>query len=1056
MNISLRNDIDIELSLYRQYNEGKAGRNGILKIMLNACSVSSFESQDDIENRFITISVHNDSQIQAACVDLGNGKGNPVTVCVDRNNEALIYYSSEGNGYITFCAGYLDDSPVIAETLKVKNVFNFKKEQLTIKNIKSDHYIFASISGDAGKIAATVVDPYGEPVSGIDVEFFLDTVGFGDVDWTQTTLDVTQGKSDENGNVFAELRSTQTMGFTITSCIKTTNIKSKTITVYFESPEIASNITLSIDNSFRATANGNDQIVLDIYLKSISGQPIADKAITWSTPDGWEVFNIYNYSGMTDNYGHLTLAIKSCKSGTVRFSVNANSWGTPSLEGHKDIIFISDTPASISAKPPKTPFVSADGASLFPIVFSITDSHNNPVENAQVYAVADDSSYINSNIQFTDSTGCVTFYVRSATPGLCTVNATLPLRNLSAKGYIQFYNSWPGDVFITTDMSHDGLVRAGENIDLTVWAWQDRQCGVPLAGCPVVIENISTNPQWSACLLYGDDYEEDGQSDHTSTVQFSSKQIVNGNMVTDNDGACHFILNDDDGIGLKSTMKISVPCLLNKPHSILLDTVFVNVTSPARSAAHLYGGSGALMGILPPLLARELPPRPSAESDEGVYLSNNELYVNSSYWHGEAFSNGKIPSIERFTDLRNNEFNQLVQNGWPLHCYWSNDRSYESDTEGLVFELGTGAHYVYPLNASRLVSLDDISCFIWDPNCSQVYSFAMEGNRTLTGPAESFNKLSGCDLIICGGDDSSLLQIRSDFSDDVNIISWHALFAIDSGTCVVDGLNATGLNIYNVHPGDEKNPMLKATGTGKLEFRNLHNILLDNTVVELHDAAILIIDTSFFKKFSDLIAAENSIIEITSADVYIYNEEVDYGQDIPESIKNWDFIDSSSLLINNNTEYKNTLSVRNVNFNFNAKSKGDLKFTTINLESTPSQESLFYAKQNSDIILSVDNLHYYVQPSYSLVHLQDNAVFTLQPVDKTSTFDPINDENIWKGMFNFAYESSAKLKIQGLANMFDFMALINKGYVLIDGKIVTENKKFNCSFEGKYLVISLK
>ncbi|HGY4723581.1 TPA: beta strand repeat-containing protein, partial [Citrobacter amalonaticus] len=258
-------------------------------------------------------------------------------------------------------------------------------------------------------VKATVTDRYGNPVSGVTVNFAA----------TNGATIAATGATGADGTVTQVLTSTKAGDSLVTATVNGAN-RAATVTFIADSSTAGltatgAGLVTTLDNQ---AANGVAADTVKATVTDRNGNPVAGQTVSFSVTTG---ATLTTTQGTTDSSGVATAAITSLKAGayTVTATVNGSSKTTT-------VTLIAD---SATAKFTGTPVITgdnapADGLSKIDVAYTVTDANGNPLANQSVTVTTDHGAQPGSVTLTTDSSGVVTVSVTNTTAGATTVSAT--------------------------------------------------------------------------------------------------------------------------------------------------------------------------------------------------------------------------------------------------------------------------------------------------------------------------------------------------------------------------------------------------------------------------------------------------------------------------------------------------------------------------------------------------------------------------------------------------------------------------------------------------------
>lgn len=273
-------------------------------------------------------------------------------------------------------------------------------------------------NSDANQVQAEVTDAWGNPVSGVEVDFSAAS---------HSVVTPERAITDHNGTALAMVTSTQAGVNVITA---TVNNSQAVANLTFTADTSTAQVALLVDQNL-ALANGQATNHVTATVTDFWGNPLANIAVSFNADNGANILSPV----LTGADGRVSTTLTS--------TVAGNSLVTATLDnGHTQstvVRFIADasTAEILSGNILVTAnYATANGLAQNSVQVIVTDAHNNPVPEVAVTFSADQSTVVVPATAITDSSGLANTTLTSTLAGDSLVTATI--NGSSASITVQF------------------------------------------------------------------------------------------------------------------------------------------------------------------------------------------------------------------------------------------------------------------------------------------------------------------------------------------------------------------------------------------------------------------------------------------------------------------------------------------------------------------------------------------------------------------------------------------------------------------------------------------
>ena len=274
-----------------------------------------------------------------------------------------------------------------------------------------DNNIVADNSA-TGRVQVRVVDSNSNPVSGVTVSFST-----GNAAATATPQVVTV----ENGIATAEVKSSAAGVMTITASLGSKNVSGE---MTFIAGALDATQTTFTAAPATITADGTTQSVLTLTAKDAFGNVITDLTTVSFTKTGAAADGATVSPAQHTGNGVYTAQLTGKTAGEVTLTPQVDGSNVGNLSQTVTLTADSST-AVISQFVMKTDGAVADGTATNSVQVTVTDTQNNPVENATVTFTADNSAQLASTTATTGADGTVTMTLTNTASGTVAVGAAV-------------------------------------------------------------------------------------------------------------------------------------------------------------------------------------------------------------------------------------------------------------------------------------------------------------------------------------------------------------------------------------------------------------------------------------------------------------------------------------------------------------------------------------------------------------------------------------------------------------------------------------------------------
>ncbi len=262
-------------------------------------------------------------------------------------------------------------------------------------------------------VKATVTDARGTPLPGQIVNF---SAGNG------ATI-AASGTTGGNGTVTMMLTSTVAGDATVTASI---NGSSQSVRVTFVADENSAQMSVTVDSTDAALANGSATRTVTATLTDASNNPLPNQSVSF-TVNGGPAFTGES-SGTTGDDGTMAVTLTSTVAGT--FTVSGTASGV-SLSNSADVTFIADASTAQLIIVTSSDTKTANGTDTHPVTLRVEDARGNPLTSVQSVTLsvpAGGPLFSNNTATLstsTDSNGELEVPLTSMVAGTFTVSARL-------------------------------------------------------------------------------------------------------------------------------------------------------------------------------------------------------------------------------------------------------------------------------------------------------------------------------------------------------------------------------------------------------------------------------------------------------------------------------------------------------------------------------------------------------------------------------------------------------------------------------------------------------
>lgn len=282
-----------------------------------------------------------------------------------------------------------------AESLRSETL-NFTADMSTaqVTAIVSDKTQVTANDVDSATVSATVKDDEGHLLPGVTVN------------WTMNKTDGTElggrnSVTDDNGVATTMLKSAKIGSVKVAADVNGQNAK-QTGEIIFVSDKATQTVASVTLDKTTATANGTDAVTYQATVQDAKGNPIAGATVDWSADMPAAVLS--SQETVSDDSGQTNITVTSVKAGSVVVSARA---GTTTPYAANSASFIADkTTAKVVEITGDRTSVLANGTDKIAVSATVTDGHDNPLENVSVdWAATPAGGTLSATSSMTDASG---------------------------------------------------------------------------------------------------------------------------------------------------------------------------------------------------------------------------------------------------------------------------------------------------------------------------------------------------------------------------------------------------------------------------------------------------------------------------------------------------------------------------------------------------------------------------------------------------------------------------------------------------------------------------
>ncbi|MFF1574587.1 Ig-like domain-containing protein [Leifsonia sp. NPDC058292] len=272
---------------------------------------------------------------------------------------------------------------------------------------------------DTHTVTATVLDAFGNPISGVVVQFGAAS---------GANLTAGSGVTDASGVVTTTVSSTQVGSYPISATVNGTALKGSPVTATFSagSPSVGADGTSTVTaTTGNRTADGVDSHSITSTIRDAQGNALPGVTVQFAVvPNGPQ---LSASTATTDANGQAVVQSISTVAGS--YGVTASVNGTAVKGSPVTIAFVAGSPSTgadgKSSVAIDNNTVVANNSDTHTVTATVLDAFDNPVSGATVVFGASGSASLTAGSAVTDVTGVATTKVRSSVAGSFDVTATI-------------------------------------------------------------------------------------------------------------------------------------------------------------------------------------------------------------------------------------------------------------------------------------------------------------------------------------------------------------------------------------------------------------------------------------------------------------------------------------------------------------------------------------------------------------------------------------------------------------------------------------------------------
>ncbi|WP_105198282.1 Ig-like domain-containing protein [Escherichia albertii] len=398
----------------------------------------------------------------------------------DNSNAQLsamqVQTDEQGQAQITVTSSAVISTVITAQRGQAESLhsepLNFTADMATaqVMEIASDKMQVTANAIDSATVSATVKDVEGHVLPGVTVNWTVDKTD-------GTSLGGRTSVTGGNGVATTVLKSAKVGAVKVSADVNGQNAQ-QTGAITFVADNATQAVTGVTLDKTTATANGTDIITYVATVKDAQGNPVTGATVEWSANMPEAVLT--PQQTVSDDTGKSSITVASTKAGNVVVTVQT---GTATPYATDSATFIADkTTAKVIEVTGDRSSVVANGTDKIIISATVTDAHDNPVQDATVdWTSTPAGGVLSVNSSVTDASGTAAVELTSQNVATYQVTASINGTSGHADGLAFTVDTASAYIYsLTADKSVD-IVADKDTVTLTAVVLDANQHPIPNA-----------------------------------------------------------------------------------------------------------------------------------------------------------------------------------------------------------------------------------------------------------------------------------------------------------------------------------------------------------------------------------------------------------------------------------------------------------------------------------------------------------------------------------------------------------------------------------------------